>query len=395
MENNKSLIDRTIWEITNPKPNCSLFTNYKDFMRNKHIIPYYKFNTQFLNQLLTLAEKTFEQNGRFNHTVMFDMIKIYIREHKAKLDLPTRERVFSLIKCYYEKAKISDKIENNTLSILTNLAISEDAEKWLCEMQDRQMEEECDYYSILNRTKFLNRILRYPAKSKMISNWISANYNNDHLRSRRAEAISWILNENADFVVDDQTLIDDFEFTNLLDRKIVYNVNEIQSQSEREKEVVFDNLSIYTENSKLCYRPYVCITYNHIQGSEPDFTELHRFFNENIKKIKSQTMLWAVAYSHLTDREKNSLIKKYYLPDLFVTAFKIAKKHRLVKLLIWLKTQHKKNNANHYHIELKNVPIEPKKIKPELERTPIREVMDNIGFLINTLDLEVVDECPF
>lgn len=389
MQNNESInIDRAIWKITKPTPDNSLFTNYKDFMCNKHIIPYYKFNVQFLNQLLTLTEMTFVQDGRFNRTMMFDMIKVYICEHKAKIDLPIRNKIFNLLKYYYEKTKISSKTKNNILPILKDLALSCEAERWFCEMQNRLMQEECDCYSLRNKTEFLNRILRYPAKSKVISDWIATNYSNDHLRLRRAETIGWILNENIDFVVDEQTLIDDFEFTNSLDKKAIY----LAANQDGDEDIMFDNLSKNSLDNKFFYRPYACVTYNHRQNTKPNFKELRQFFNQNIEKIKYQTMLWAVAYSHLSSDEKITLIKRYYLSDLFATTFKIANKYKLVKLLIWLKNQPKEDNVLYQHFELKNIPIKQADTKKTINKMQYsKEVIDKLEYLINTLDLEIID----
>ena len=86
-------------------------------------------------------------------------------------------------------------------------------------------------------------------------------------------------------------------------------------------------------------------------------------------------MLWAIAYSRLTNKEKTKLIKRFYRSDLFASTLKIAKKHKLVNLLTWLKKQ-SVTEGTEYHIEMRNKPIGPK----------VKE---------SVLDLGIVDECPF
>ncbi len=372
LPNEKRLqIDKIILELTNPKPNIELFTNYRDFMHNRHIIPYYKFDMLFLNQILALMSDIFALNGRFNHSVMLDAVKIYIRNHKTNLDLPVREQIFSLIKHCYTDSNISESARKVALTILVDLPLFPEAEKWLC-----KMEKEYDFSAMIKHRDFLNRILRYPVKSKEITNWILENYGSDKLCLRRAEAISWILDENPNFTIDNQTIKNDFEFANSLDIQNVSRVIEsVEENQEEDCEILFDNSLAYTRSNKLCYRPYVYITYRFQQNSEPDFTELRHFFDKNIEKIKCQTMLWAIAYSRLTNKEKTKLIKRFYRSDLFASTLKIARKHKLVNLLTWLKKQ-SVTEGTEYHIEMRNKPIGPK----------VKECV---------LDLGIVDECPF
>jgi hypothetical protein len=82
--------------------------------------------------------------------------------------------------------------------------LSHEEEKWLCD-------------NAFKNNNFLNRVLRYPICSSVISQWVKDNYNNDALRERRSELLSWIVNEDQKHEVSIQTLIDDFEYFYLKD----------------------------------------------------------------------------------------------------------------------------------------------------------------------------------
>lgn len=132
----------------------------------------------------------------------------------------------------------------------------------------------------------------------------------------------------------------------------------------------------------------------------PNFEELRQLFHKNIKLIKFQTMLWSVAYSHLSNEEKVKLIKKFYLPTLFQTTFKIAVKYKLIKLLIWLKSQQKEEESFYFQIELTNMPFkqaEAKGIKQADTKSIIdkmqypKETKDKLEYLVDALDLEIID----
>lgn len=204
---------------------------------------------------------------------------------------------------------------------------------------------------------FINRVLRYPTKSDIITSWVQENYDNDILRLRRTEAVGWILNRKPDFVIDSKTLIDDFEFANSKDddtikTTIYLDLGQTIEDDLDKRVIAFDSLSVHTGKHKLCYRPYCFVTYRYTTNSKPDFSLLRQYFYNNLDKIKNQTMLWSIAYSHLPKRTKIKLLKQFYQPDLFHSGFNIAKKYKLVDLLIWLKEQPIGNDNSKYHIEL-------------------------------------------
>ncbi len=83
-------------------------------------------------------------------------------------------------------------------SLLIGATLNESAINWFCANAE-------------NSAFILNRLLRYPQRSAIISEWARVNYLNPKFRTRRAELISWVLDEEPQFMVDKQTLADDLE----------------------------------------------------------------------------------------------------------------------------------------------------------------------------------------
>lgn len=346
-------IDKAILELTNPKIDYSLFKDYKDFISNHYVIAHYKFEFQFTDHLIEIIEYTFRNKGRFNRAKLLEVLNSYIYAHKAKLSLQQRERIFDLIRQCFENKEIAKSARNPAYHLLVNLPLFPEAENWLCYMADNY-----DPATTRDKLYFISRLLRYPANSEAISNWVSENYHDDKLRLRRAEATAWMVNNNPNYVIDNKTLIDDFEYMNIIDKtNIKERVNMLLSlyvESDHESDINFDNFNETPGPHNLVKRPYAYITYHYTLNSRPDFYKLRKYFYNNIDRIKKQTMLWAIAYSHLPKKNKVKLLKQYYRPDLFASTFKIAKKYGLVEMLKWLKTQPVEIKKNEYHVELNN-----------------------------------------
>ena len=82
---------------------------------------------------------------------------------------------------------------------------------------DKNIQWLCDHAFVTKHA--LNRVLRYPHKSRIISVWVRTNYDNDLLRYRRSEVISRILDYEPYFEIQQSTILDDFRHLNDLDIK--------------------------------------------------------------------------------------------------------------------------------------------------------------------------------
>jgi hypothetical protein len=219
--------------------------------------------------------------------------------------------------------------------MLQDFSLSVEYEAWLCEKMEHYATE---YYTFTSDILF-RRILNHPATSTTITKWVSENFNHPIFRFQRYKAIAWLLNENSDYVVDDQTLIDDFEFINRQDANMIRNGDDtpwtFADHRSYKRYQIEQNVSFVLHS-----RPYCSVICKDMkQGEAPDFTELRKFFTENLPDIKCQTMLWAVTWSKLPANTKIKLLKKYYSPFCFWTLLNIGKRYKLLAILEWLKKQ--------------------------------------------------------
>jgi len=218
--------------------------------------------------------------------------------------------------------------------------------EWLCENADKS-------------NVILNRLLRYPEKSTIISNWVKQHDKLDRYRIRRAEMVGWLMDENPDYIIDKMTLIDDFEYFNTID---INAIREYESELDVFKVIERDFKGILAirepsrmerlrgiQSETITQPPELELTkrfYNtHLDYSSshktfiPDFIKLREEFYSNIDTTIKVTMLWAIAYSRLDAKVKTELMKRFYCDEVNWTYFKISKKLKLIDSLIWLKEQ--------------------------------------------------------
>jgi hypothetical protein len=220
--------------------------------------------------------------------------------------------------------------------MLQDFSLSVEYEAWLCKKMEQYATE---YYTFTSDILF-RRILNHPATSTTITKWVSENFNLPIFRFQRYKAIAWLLNENNEYVVDDQTLIDDFEFINQSDaRRMMCCWDDTPTTFTDYRS--YNRYQIEQNVSRSLYsRPYCSVICKDMkQGEAPDFTELRKFFTGNLPDIKCQTMLWAVAWSKLPANTKIKLLKKYYSPFCFWSLLNIGKRYKLLAILEWLKKQ--------------------------------------------------------
>ncbi len=235
-------------------------------------------------------------------------------------------------------------IANN---LIMNLSLDTAAEKWLCENVDQS-------------EFILNRVLRYPTKSKVISQWArQAAFSNNYM-SRRAELTGWIINEQPEYTIDKQTLIDDFEYLNAVDKKAIKKyetaiatnllienaLDHISSEYKFPKPPIpreegdLEFMTTYPD-LKLSKRFYNVPSDNaNIISSEiPDFDLMRNTFYKNIDTTFKITMLWSIYYSRLDIPFKIELLKKYYGVETFLSFFKICKRLGSIEILVWLRVK--------------------------------------------------------
>ena len=225
------------------------------------------------------------------------------------------------------------------------LSTDHTGEKWLCENVDTS-------------EHILNRVLRYPIKSKVISAWARQAAHSNNYRSRRAELTSWIIDEQPDYVIDRQMLIDDFEFLNDVDKKAIQKyetavaTNRLIETALSQNPAVnpflnFWGNSLEGESESITSYPELKLTQrfykvpkdkkNLISYEIPDFETMRDVFHKNIDTTIKITMLWSIYYSRLDLPVKTALLKKYYCEETYLSFFKICRRLESTELLMWLK----------------------------------------------------------
>jgi hypothetical protein len=306
-------IQKVICELENIYPDDNIIRGYKDFLKHRDYLRYYKFNTKVFISLIDLTYRLWETEERISRASLIQELKRYFLLCKDPKQLPigVSNQLFYIFKQVHYYKKLS--LNKNTLSELNSAMnylirdnkYSSENQKWLCKNAD---------YS----TYTINRLLRYKYKSSIISSWARYYYNTDEYRHRRAEIASWIIDEDVSFEISKDVIIQDFEY--------------IFDESKDYRTSNYDYTKLLKNSFGISYQLLQ-------QYSEGDMIseDIRNEFYSNINLIQQKTNMWAVSYSRLNSVEKASLLKKKYVEELESSFVYICKKNGLVKTLKWLK----------------------------------------------------------
>lgn len=355
-------LQREIVRIQKPYPGDDLISCYKDFLKVRDFLPYYQFNIKVLESLIDLACASWMSAKRINRISLLIAIKRYLgnageiatssftRRKPIQLSRDTCLKLFTLFQyCFEPPGLLSEKQleEAKAIANLLIMGISTDptGEKWLCENVDTS-------------ELILNRVLRYPIKSKVISAWARQAAHSNNYRSRRAELTSWIIDEQPDYVIDRQTLIDDFEFLNAVDKKTIQKYETAIATNRLIESALSQNPAtnpflnfwgdgLEGESESITSYPELKLTQrfykvpkdkkNLISYEIPDFETMRDVFYKNIDTTLKITMLWSIFYSRLTMSQKARLLKRYYSEETYLSFFKICRRLESIELWKWLK----------------------------------------------------------
>ena len=359
-------LQRAILQIDNPYPKDDFIVSYSDFLKARDYLGYYKFNPVVFNHLVMITNNEWATEKRISRLSLILKVKQYYRValeiktndyyQKAKkkpvpLSFETRKQLFEIFKKTFEESKhISNKQLEEARkfcnSLIINIEFTTLEEEWFCNNA---------FVSEL----ILNRVLRYPTKSSKISNWAKINFTNNNLVTRRAELISWLVDEDPNFEINQQVLIDDFEYLNQSDLQAIQNyddeiiANKIIADELRDyvpKTQYYSildgpyqgaNVELSNPELKLNKRPY---SIPHDQSKTypvdiPDFEKLRDEFYSNILIHQKVTMIWGIAYSRLDNELQADLLKKYYCEETYYSLLKVSKRTKNSKILKWILEQ--------------------------------------------------------
>lgn len=201
MHSRQIQLTKAIAEIQNLYPPDKLITSYKEFLKIRDILPFYQFNPNLFDSLVTLTNNLWDTTERVSRTSLVEAIKRYASKKRPKKDyysiqqaelheLPkdTIPKIFSILKkSFGNNLKLNsrsvDEIRKILCSMLINTELPDDALAWLCEHANKS-------------ERILNRLLRYPKANSIISRWANENFENNDYRIRRPEMLGWVLDQD-------------------------------------------------------------------------------------------------------------------------------------------------------------------------------------------------------
>lgn len=352
-------IYKAILAIIEPHPNEDLIVTYRDFLKVRDVIHLYKYNLTVLESLIDIAYTHWNKDFRINRLLLLRSINRYASKDGhgiSALHIESKRKAFQLFRMSFEEPehlmpRQVDEIRRLCNRLIMNLTLTSEEELWLCA-------------NAMKSEIILNRTLRYPSKSTIITNWTRENFRESIFRNRRAEHLSWIIDEDAEFDIDNQTLFEDFEFLNTKDLSAIQEYKEeIAANTILENELDEflpklrlpsldgDNDFVDTDISDLS-KPELKLSsrfYNvpleKVDGyldAFPDFEQLGNNFYRSISLTQKVTMIWAIAYSRADNKVKEILLRKYYHDDTLLSMLKVAKKFKFLNLLEWMLKQYGK-----------------------------------------------------
>jgi hypothetical protein len=348
---------KAIAKIEKPWPSDGIIGSYHDFLRHRDLIIYHQFNPTVFEQILDLALLNWSSAIKVSRHSLVMTIRRYVVEQDVdtnNLIPPIKIKLFDL---FVLTLTHTDRVPKGQRS---------EVEKWAAQLilgvqfESPQLRQLCDL--ALHHPKALNRALRYPAKSEIISNWAQENFGNKVLKLRRAEVVGWILDVNPAFEVDAKSIRSDFNYMNEMDRVAVSNVvmSEVVHQlfkTDWPTDFPIDNsipvepyeiekkklppFAFGKDKVELIKRFYpVKTVYNKAADNwVPDFEALEEYFQQNQETLRKVTMIWGIAYSRIDKKRKSQLLHKYYCPETHYSIFRVATKHKLLDLLKWMAKQ--------------------------------------------------------
>jgi len=154
-----------------------LITNYSDILRFQHYLKNAQPERKILTVLLDAVFQKIERGQRFQKVLI---LKLILNHMKCEgVDDEILIKVFRIYQqlIFNESDEVCWKLSN----LIKNRELLPNQINWLL-----------DNYEASEH--ILNRILRYPVKNKMITQWAETAINNEELWNRKAEIIGCILN---------------------------------------------------------------------------------------------------------------------------------------------------------------------------------------------------------
>ena len=353
----KQDILKAIVKIEKPWPPDSTIISYHDFLRYRDLIIYHQFNQTVFEQILALALLNWTATTKVSRHSLVMTIRRYVSQQEVDVNNLIPSIKIKLFELFVLTLTQLDRVSKGQ---------REEVEKWAAQLilgvqfESPQLHQICDF--ALYHPKALNRVLRYPTKSEIISTWVFENFDNPVLKLRRAEAVGWLLDVNPSFEVDAKIIRADFDYMNEMDREALSNVvmsdvvhqlfktdwpmdfpidNEISVEPYEVEKKKLPPFAFGKDKLELIKRFYpVKMVYDKAADNwVPDFEALEEYYQQNQETLRKVTMVWGIAYSRIDKKQKSQLLRKYYTSETHYSIFRVATKHKLLDLLKWMAKQ--------------------------------------------------------
>jgi hypothetical protein len=348
---------KAIVKIEKPWPTDDKIASYQDFLRHRDLIIYHQFNQTVFEQILDLALLNWTATSKVSRHSLVMTIRRYVSQQEVDVNNLIPSIKIKLFELFVLTLTQLDRVSKGQ---------REEVEKWAAQLilgvqfESPQLHQICDF--ALHHPKALNRVLRYPTKSEIISTWVFENFDNPVLKLRRAEAVGWLLDVNPSFEVDAKTIRADFDYMNEMDREALSNVvmsdvvhqlfntdwptdfpidNGIPVEPYEIEKKKLPPFAFGKDKLELIKRFYpVKMVYDKAADNwVPDFEALEEYYQQNQETLRKVTMVWGIAYSRIDKKQKSQLLRKYYTSETHYSIFRVATKHKLLDLLKWM-TKH-------------------------------------------------------
>ena len=335
----KREIDRALVKI-DPKPKPGMINEYADFVRLKETFTYYDFNSQIFEKLIDIAYDLVINKKRFDKRRLFLAIKLYYKKRPSKYVLP-QDKVDHLFNIFKIAALEKDrKVLFPINHLLLGIEFNNSQVSWLIE-------------NSMKSETVLNRLLHHPIKNTEISEWAVSHFPEKRLRGRRVELLGWLLDVKPDYRLDNQTVINDFEYLINEDKKEyasflfeqgqekirsikqMKNINAYFGIDVPEEEIT-EELSIHKETS-FFHKFKRQVFYERIYDETFNVQSTRAEFMKKLDYHTSRIQCWGIAYSHLNIRLKETMLQELFREDLIWTFINIATKLKSARFLQWLK----------------------------------------------------------
>ena len=325
--------------------------DYKDFLAAHVKVQVVPYSNELIVTLVKIAHEGLQFQNPFNKRLLFDSIRNLYKRKPTKLKTPSR--VFDWA-YFFLKWGFSNNLEPAMQCgsiLLRDARLNNEQIAWMLK-------------NAFSSPYILNRVLRYPFMNAEISQWVRNNFSNDQFCDRRAECVSWLLNQDKKYQVPASILKADFEFLLEQDKTEFRNYIQVNLNSSRfvrfgqtnenpwwlsspEVQSLIDQfqLEAIPEQYEDEYEEFALIASNYRFSRKrnyqiyykigPDFNETREKFLCNIKYHQTKTMLWAIYYSNLTQREKQTNLKQMYSVEFAYTFIHICRKMKAIQLLEW------------------------------------------------------------